>query len=132
MGAALFIALETEIPNLDSFINGKSLSKAEPELRKIALEIGVEHLLNFYGADDTETAQEIYGDAAAIDLTKFQVKWYDAREGLKTVTALLKYCKENGSAIRNETAVIKDLKDLERILLEAKRQSVRWHLEVDY
>ena len=132
MSAALFIVLENVIPNFDSSTNGKALSKAEPTLRRIALDAGVKHLLDFYGASDEETAQEIYGESLDADLTKFKAKWYAADEGLKTVYVLLKYIEENDNFIKNEVAIVRELKELEHILLEAKKRNVKWHLEVDY
>ena len=99
----------------------KPCRKAEPTLRRIAVDAGVKHLLDFYGANDEEIAQEIYDHTPDADLTKFKAKWYIADEGLKTVGVLLKYLEEHINSIENELAVIKDLEELERVLLEAKK-----------
>lgn len=56
MSAALFIVVENG-HDFDISVSGKALSKAEPRLRAIASGLGVKHLLEFYGADDSERPQ---------------------------------------------------------------------------
>ena len=51
MGAALYIALERQIPDFDPFLNGKALSQASDQLDTIATSLGVRPLMEFFSAD---------------------------------------------------------------------------------
>ena len=87
MGGALFIALEKNIPDLDTMIDGKMLSKAEKHLAKAAKRVGVRPLMEFFSTSADEAADLLGDDVAGIDIPPAQ--WFSAEEGLKTVDALL-------------------------------------------
>ena len=53
--------------------------------------------------------------------------WFAARDGLATVRVL----QEEMRGAAGET-VLHDLRDMERILVEAERAGARWHLAVDH
>lgn len=117
MGAALYIVLEKQIDELDLFVNGKALSQEEEELDAIARDLGVTPLMDFYG-----TSQE---EADEFGLEAGPEPWFTAEQGLATVTALLAHFKD-------ENAVTADLQEFARVLEEARKHQVRWHLGVDY
>src|SRR5579859_5095545 len=56
MGAALYIALENKIPNLDTIIDGKMLSRTEKQLAKAAKRLGVRPLMDFFSTSADEAA----------------------------------------------------------------------------
>ena len=133
MGAALFIVLEKEIENLDTFVNGKVLARAEPILAEITNELGVTPLIEFYGADIGDLAEEWLDNSDDFEtLPESSAKWFEAKEGLKTVCALLDHLKDNPTKIKKSEKVIADLQDFKRVLEEADKQNVKWHLEVDF
>ena len=128
MSAALFIVIENENPDFSVSVNGKALSKAVPELGNIAAALGVKSLMEFYGADDSEMA----GELDVSNPKRFKAKWFKASEGLNSVRALLDYVERHPQSVARVSAVVGDLKEFERVLSEAERRKLRWHLEVDY
>ncbi len=126
MGSALYIALEENIPDLDTIIDGKMLSKAEKHLAKVAKRLGVRPLMEFFSTGGDEAADLLGDDMAGIDIPAAQ--WFSAEEGLKTVDALL------GEAERSPElkAAKDDLLGCQRVLREAQKHGVRWHLAIDF
>jgi hypothetical protein len=132
MGVALFLVLEKEIENLDAFVDGKFLARAEPVLAEIANSLGVKPLMNFYGADDNEIVGELLESKDEFEsLSESSSEWFEAKEGLKTICALLDHLKEKPVKINNHQEVFSDLLNFKRVLEEAAKRNVRWHLEVD-
>jgi hypothetical protein len=126
MGSALYIVLEKEIPGLDLNIDGKMLSKAEEALAEAAERLGVCPLMEFFGASEEGMAQLPDEDTAGIDIPT--AEWFDAEEGLKTVDALLREVDRSPEI----KAAKDDLLGCQRILREAQKHGVRWHLAVDF
>jgi hypothetical protein len=114
---ALYIALEKEIPDLDTVIDGKMLSKAEKHLAKAAKRLQVRPLMEFFS---------ISADEAGIDIPAAQ--WFSAEDGLRTIDALL--VEVDGSAESREAK--DDLLGCQRVLREAQKHGVRWHLAIDF
>lgn len=126
MGTALYIALEKNIPGVDTRIDGKMLSKAEKHLAKTAKRLGVRPLMEFFSTSAEETADLLGEDVADIDIPAAQ--WFSAEEGLKTVDALL--AEADGSA--ELRAAKDDLLGCQRVLRAAQKHGVRWHLAIDF
>ena len=117
MSAALYIVLERQIEGFDPFVNGKALSREEEELDAIARNLGVTPLMGFYSASEEE--------AEEFGLETGPETWFTAEQGLATVNALLAH-------VEGKDAVSADLQEFARVLEEARKQQVRWHLGVDY
>ncbi len=100
MGAALYIALENKIPDLDTIIDGK------------------------ISAD--EAADLLGDDVAGIEISA--AEWFSAEEGLKTIDALL----AEVDASPELRAAKDDLLGCQRVLREAQKRGVRWHLAIDF
>jgi hypothetical protein len=126
MGTALYIALEQKIPDVDTMIDGKMLSKAEKHLAKAAKRLGVRPLMEFFSTSADEAADLLGEDVAGIDIPAAQ--WFSAEEGLKTIDALL--AEADGSP--ELRAVKDDLLGYQRVLREAQKHGVRWHLAIDF
>src|SRR6266568_5054971 len=122
MGAALYITLEKKIPDVDTMIDGKMLSKAEKHLAKAAKRLGVRPLMEFFSTSADEAADLLGDDVAGIVIPA--AKWFSAEEGLKTVDALLAEA-DNSPELR---AAKDDLLGCQRVLREAQQHGVRWHL----
>lgn len=129
MGYALFIVLEREIPEVDSFVNGKALAHAEPELAQIAATLGLQPLMDFFAADPAEYFdEEELGD---LDLPAAPIVWHEASEGLPTVEGLLNHLRQQPQALPNSEKVIDDLQECITVLKAAEQHRVRWYLGID-
>lgn len=121
MGAAYYIALETEIDGLDTMMDGKSLSRHIESLDSAARQLGVRPLTEFTSMDADALADILGDDADGIEAPPLQ--HFSAQDGLATVRALLSR-PEAQPALR-------DLKDCERILSAAAERGVGWHFQID-
>jgi len=126
MGAALYIALEKQIPDFDSVIDGKMLSNSEKQLAAVAKRLGVAPLMEFFSTSAEEAEDLLGDDVAGVDIPAAQ--WFSPEDGLKTVNALLAQAE-----ISPELRATKDdLLDCQRVLREAQKHGVRWHLAIDF
>lgn len=126
MGAALYIALEQKIPGLDTMVDGKMLSRAEEPLAQAAERLGVRPLREFFSMSADEAQALLGEDVAGIDIPPAQ--WFPAEEGLKTVDALLGVIED----CPDMKAAREDLLGCQRVLREAHKLGVRWHLATDF
>lgn len=125
MGAALYIVLEENIPNLDTIIDGKMLSKTEESLAEAAKRLGVRPLMEFFSMSADEAAGLLGEDVAGLDIPAAQ--WFSAEEGLRTVDTLL---NEIGRSPALKAAT-DDLLGCQRVLREAQKRGVKWHFAID-
>ncbi|SRR6266536_2051168 len=126
MGAALYIALEKEIPGVDIMIDGKMLNRSEKQLAGAAKRLGVRPLMEFFSISADEASDLLGEDVAGIEIPAAQ--WFSAEEGLRTVDALL----SEADASPESRAAKDDLLGCQRVLREAQKHGVRWHLAVDF
>jgi len=126
MGAALYIALENKIPDLDTIIDGKMLNRAEKQLAEVAQRLGVRPLMDFFSTSADEAADLLGDDVAGIEISA--AEWFSAEEGLKTIDALL----AEVDASPELRAAKDDLLGCQRVLREAQKRGVRWHLAIDF
>jgi len=127
MGAALFIALERQIPDFDPFVDGKALSEAADQVDAIATSLGVRPLMEFFSADPDIAAEFLDEGVEAPPQT-----WFPASDGLATVRALRAHLTANPSAMPKPEMVLRDLSDMERVLSAASEHGVGWCLQVDF
>ena len=127
MGAALYIALERQIPGFDPFLNGKALSQASDELDAIATSLGVRPLMEFFSADPDMAAEFLDDGTEAPPQT-----WFPASDGLATICAIHAHLTANPSTMPKSDKVLADLSDMERILTTASEHGVGWSLQVDF
>jgi len=139
MGVAYYIALESKIEGLDTFMNGKALvhadfeEEADPTITKIANDLGVKNLADFMSESPESLLADLDPDGPrpiwADDLPPEE--WFEPQLGLTTVNALLAHLRVNPNLVPNQDAVINDLHEMVRILSAADKNGVRWHLAVD-
>jgi hypothetical protein len=127
MGAALYIVLEKEIPDVDTMIDGTMLNKAEKELAKVAKHLGVQPLMEFFSTSADEVA-DLLGEDAAAGMKIPPAQWFSAEEGLKTIDALLG--EVDGSP--ELSAAKEDLLGCQRVLRGAQKHGVRWRFGMDF
>ena len=126
MGAAFYIGLEKEIPGVDTMIDGKMLSRAEKNLEEAAQRLGVRPLMEFFSVSADEASDLLGEDTAGIEIPS--VQWFSAVEGLKTVQALLAEAESSPDL----KGAKDDLLGCERVLKEAEKHGVKWHLAVEF
>lgn len=129
---SIYIILEKQIPNLDVYVNGNSLSKSGEELEKMARRLGVRPLMDFFSISDEELSSLVEEYGSDLNKTKaaHEEKWFAAEEGLQTVDALLQ--ELDSSKLDRLDRVKAELQEFARVLELAKTNGVRWHLGVDY
>src|SRR5580704_17877813 len=101
MAASMYIVVEGEDPGYDIFVNGRSLARHEDALEKLALELGVRPLIEFFSADENSMSLLIEEGAGNVELMRRlpPPQWYLPADGLATVRALL-------HALRDEPQVL--------------------------
>jgi hypothetical protein len=124
MGAALYIVAENKPEEMDLFVNGKALSKADARLSSAAMKLGVRELMSFFSQNPEEAAEFMEENAPALP----PAQWFDPADGLTTVKALLAHF--SGSPA--DAAVVGDLREFEAVLERLKAAGLRWHLAVDF
>ena len=133
MGAALFVVLDSEIDGLDSFIDGKALSRAEPTLSAYCSDNGLADLMSFFSADPAEAAEFLQAEGIDSEMPELPpVQWFSPEIGLRTVRGLLTGIQDGRLKVTDADAVTSDLSGLERILTVASERKVKWHLAVDF
>lgn len=135
MGAALYIALEKEVPGVDATsMRGNVLATAWDHLDAIASENGLLPLEAFMSADPDEAAEflEDHGGASDFDIPDEQ--WFDPADGLATVRGLLKLIRGDPSLMEGYPIadVTEDLESAARVLALADERKVRFHFAVDF
>jgi hypothetical protein len=133
MSSALFIVLEREIPEFDSFVNGKAISNAEPDLAKIAADSGFQSLIDFFSVESAMV--EYFFEEEEFENHTFpvpEIQWYEASEGLVTIEGLLDYLKHHPNTLHKADEVIADLQDFARVLKKAEQHRIRWYLSIDF
>lgn len=125
MGVALYPVLETGPYDWGKDIDAKRLARAAEKLSEVARRSAVPDFWDFY----SPTLEQAVADWGAeyVELGKFQERWFEGHEGLKTVRVLLRYCREHPDRLR-DPGVAEDLVLLEELLTRAAAQGVRWHL----
>lgn len=121
MGAAYYIVLEKTIDEIDSMMDGKTLSRHIESLDSLANKLGVRPLSEFTSMDVDALGDLLGDDAEGIPVPP--TKQFSAEEGLATIRALLPQPEAQPA--------LHDLKDCERILSAAAQHGVRWHFQID-
>lgn len=70
MAASMYIVVEGEDPEFDIFVNGRALARHEAAVERLALDLGVKPLLEFFSADEHSMALLIEEGAGNPDLLR--------------------------------------------------------------
>lgn len=121
MSVAYFIALNTDEPGFDSFVDGKTLTRQVDAVNRIATGLGLRQ----------------FEDYAFQDLTEFggpetEAEWFDAEEGIVWATAIRAHVQQHPDTVGDAGGVIEDLDDYIRVFGEAASRGLKWHLELDF
>ena len=139
MAASLFIVVEGEDPGFDIFVDGHALARNEDALERLAARLYVRPLLEFFSVDEDSMALllEQGGEQTAAEPAWRQPmpepQWFDASDGLLSVTALIGFLGTNPAALGSETAsVLVELRQYQRVLRKAALRGLRWHVAVSW
>jgi hypothetical protein len=133
MSAALYIVLEQKEPGLDTYVDGKALSRAEGELQAIAESLQVTPLMNFFSMNPEDLLAELEGLGADLpDEVPPAEEWFPAAVGLATVRKLLQHVDAHLDSVPSGHEVANELTGFVHVLEEAEKRGIRWHLAVDY
>lgn len=139
MAASLYIVVEGEDPGFDIFVNGHALARNEDALERLAERLSVPPLLNFFSADEDSMAL-LLEQGAEQDVGDHEWKqplpepqWFDASDGLLTVSALIGLLAAAPAALGSETQpVLIELRKYQRVLRKAALRGLRWHIAVSW
>ena len=135
MAASLYIVVEGDDPGYDIFVNGQALARNEDSLERLAAGLQVTPLLEFFSADENSMALLLEQGVGSPDWARHlpEPQWYDAPDGLRTVSALLEFLGENPAALGSETQpVLVELREYERVLRKTAQHSLHWHIAVSW
>jgi len=135
MAASMYIVVEGEDPGFNIFVNGRALARHEDAVEKIALELGVRPLIEFFSADESSMALLIEEGAGNPDLLKKlpPPQWYRGEDGLPTVLALIAALENDTAQLGTEGAIVlEELREYEIVLRKTSERGLRWHLAVSW
>jgi hypothetical protein len=135
MAASMYIVVEGEDPGFDIFVNGRSLARHEDALEKLALQLGVRPLIEFFSADENSMSLLIEEGAGNPEIMRRlpPPQWYSAADGLATVRALLDALAEEPQLLGSDgERVLSELREYAVVLEKAQVREMRWHLAVSW
>ncbi len=135
MSASMYIVVQGEDPGFDTFVNGRSMARHEDALERLALNVGVRPLIEFFSADENSMALLIEEGAGNQELLRRlpPPQWYAARDGLLTVRALIETLRREPQQLGSEgQRVLSELEEYARVLEKTESRGLRWHLAVSW
>jgi hypothetical protein len=135
MAASMYIVVEGEDPGFNIFVNGRALARYESAVERLALELGVKPLLEFFSADENSMALLIEEGAGNPEQLKKlpPTQWYSAEDGLRAVEALAQSLADDPQQLGTEgPAVLAELREYEVVLRKTAERGLRWHLAVSW
>jgi hypothetical protein len=135
MAASMYIVVEGDDPGYNIYVNGRTLARYESAVEKLALDLGVKPLLEFFSADENSMALLIEEGGGNPDLLKRlpPPQWYPPDEGLRTVEALIAALDDDPQQLGSEgTEVLQELREYAAVLRKTAERGLRWHLAVSW
>jgi hypothetical protein len=135
MAASMYIVVEGEDPGYNIYVNGRMLARHEGAVERLALQLGVQPLLEFFSADENSMALLIEEGAGNPDLMSRlpPPQWYAPQEGLRTVLALIESLAANpGQLGADGEELLGELREYELVLRRTVEHTLRWHLAVSW
>ena len=131
----MYIVVEGEDPGFDIYVNGRALARHEDAVEKLAVNLGVRPLIDFFSADENSMSLLIEEGAGNQELVKRlpPPQWYFGAEGLETVNALITALKDEPHQLGSEgPQVLEELEEYARVLNKTEERGLRWHLAVSW
>jgi len=114
VGAALYIALEEPVADVDGTVDGKAISRADSELAKLAQQLGVRPVMDFFSMSrkQFEAEAEQFNTLAGLSsVPPHEEEWFTADEGLRTIRALMAHVESHPDALPHSGSVLSDLEE---------------------
>ena len=108
MAAAYFIKLELPLGEADTSFRSEALAREVADLNWTASEMGLQPLSEYCSP-----------------------QFFSADDGVRTVQTLFREIAAWPPGVKETAAILRDLKECERILCAAAQRGVRFHFEVD-
>ncbi len=131
----MYIVVEGEDPGYDIFVNGRSLARNEDALERLALQLEVRPLIEFFSADENSMSLLIEEGAGNPELMRRlpPPQWYAPGDGLATVQALVAALRDDPQQLGTEgPQVLTELEEYAKVLEKTMRAELRWHLAVSW
>lgn len=135
MAESLYIVVEGEDPGFDIFVNGRALARNEDALERLAARLKARPLLEFFSVDEDSMALLLEQGAESDEWKRPlpRPQWFDASDGLLTVSALIGFLATAPAALGSETQpVLIELRQYQRVLRKAALRGLRWHIAVSW
>ena len=144
MGAAYYIVLDSNNTGFDSTVDGKALSRESTRIDAIAKSLGLKELSEYVSMSPDAALLEMAGllgiedpnelppeNKAALDEMPAE-QWYEASLGHDYATAVGNHIRQNPSSVKDANAVLHDLDSMAKVMEEATKRGLKWHMLVDY
>ena len=135
MAASMYIVVEGDDPGYNIFVNGRALARYEGAVERLALDLGVRPLLEFFSADENSMALLIEEGAGNPDLLNRlpPPQWYHPEDGLRTVSVLIEALEADPLQLGSEGIyVLNELREYASVLEKTAARGLRWHLAVSW
>jgi hypothetical protein len=135
MAASMYIVVEGDDPGYNIFVNGRVLARYESAVEKLALDLGVKPLLEFFSADENSMSLLIEEGGGNPDLLKKlpPPQWYRPEDGLETLAALIEALESDPHQLGSEgPEVLGELREYQAVLMKTAQRRLRWHLAVSW
>lgn len=135
MAASMYIVVEGDDPGYNIYVNGRVLARYESAVEKLALDLGVKPLLEFFSADENSMALLIEEGGGNPDLLKKlpPPQWYRAADGLATLNALVAALDADPHQFGSEgPELLGELREYQAVLQKTAERDLRWHLAVSW
>lgn len=131
----MYIVVQGEDPGYDTYVNGRALARHEDAVEKMAIQLGVRPLIEFFSADENLMALLVEGGAGDADLLKQlpPPQWYRGEDGLATVNALIDELQNEPQQLGSEgVLVLEELREYAVVLRKTAERGQRWHMAVSF
>jgi len=135
MGVSIYPVLNRDVPGFDvSAVDGKVLARVMPEGENSDTPLA--RLWDFMSANPEDAAAflEREGvDTSAIEIN-WAEEWFSPADGLAVVRAALASLEAEGSDVApvDVPEVVRDLRDIESVLLLAQEHGAQFHFAIDF
>ena len=130
MGVAYYIVLDD--PEIDAFVNGKSLGVEGRRLARVAKLIGIKPLDEFVTFSDADLAAAAEDFEYEGEIASGNEQWFAPKDGLAWVSAMREHIRRKPDSVKNAAGVIQDLDEFTAVLSHAEERGAQWHLSIDY
>lgn len=129
MSVAYYIVLDNEEPGFETFVNGKFLAHDVENLDAICERLGIRAFGDFLAMSEDDISDMLGED---VELPEYEgEQWFDAREGIALVNALVAHIKANPGDVDNSSGVLEDLAEYAEVFQKAEGIGAKWHLNLD-